>query len=431
MGDVTGSRGDVDPHPTADDPAGRSGGAARPGDGSTGALPGGTSRVQPDDVPATRPVDGPRPHTGSHRPAHAPGRDVRWNGVEFVAAGAQHAAPTPTAQNPADPPFRLSDLFAPIRRSPHATRPERGFQPAAAPGPDPGGEPPQATEPERVNGPDGRHGPGPDGHHGPGPDGHHGLDIDTREYSLASPGPRPPFGSPALLPAPAPTPAPVPASGPPGAIPGLESTAVAPAARTPAQAPAPRPEMPIGLLEAGRRTFRVLPPPARRGRPPKPPRIPPVGLSCLVVLALLAAFFGWVSVEPFWISVGHARSGTATIERCTGAGVSRRCAASFQATDGRFSTRLVAVAGGGQLRPGARVGARMVSPHGRLAYVGDAGGLHLRWIIGLLLVLLCGLLIAWLTGTYRLPNRRARLIAFGISVGTPMLLAAGMAATAW
>ena len=49
----------------------------------------------------------------------------------------------------------------------------------------------------------------------------------------------------------------------------------------------------------------------------------------------------------------------------------------------------------------------------------------------LLGVLLCGLAIAWLTGAFRLPDRRARWRAFGLSLAGPVLLTVGMLAAAW
>ena len=39
-------------------------------------------------------------------------------------------------------------------------------------------------------------------------------------------------------------------------------------------------------------------------RTPPPPR-PLPGLAALVLLSLVAAFFAWVSAEPFWLAVGH------------------------------------------------------------------------------------------------------------------------------
>jgi hypothetical protein len=74
-------------------------------------------------------------------------------------------------------------------------------------------------------------------------------------------------------------------------------------------------------------------PPAdgRRGQPPRrKPRAPHragPGLIALITLGFVAAFFSWVSAEPFWLAVGHGDPGVATVERCSGSGVVQRCTA--------------------------------------------------------------------------------------------------------
>jgi hypothetical protein len=72
----------------------------------------------------------------------------------------------------------------------------------------------------------------------------------------------------------------------------------------------------------------------------------------------------------------------------------------------------------------------MVSPGGWEAYAGDRSSLYLRWIPGLVVVLLCGLGIAWGTGVSRLPRRR-RMLAVAASVAGPLLLAVGLFVAAW
>ena len=62
----------------------------------------------------------------------------------------------------------------------------------------------------------------------------------------------------------------------------------------------------------------------------KQPRRPAVGLAALLVFALLGGFFGWVSADPFWLSVGHAERGTATVSRCAGSGLTARCVGTFR-----------------------------------------------------------------------------------------------------
>jgi hypothetical protein len=186
----------------------------------------------------------------------------------------------------------------------------------------------------------------------------------------------------------------------------------------------PAPEVRSELVDA--------PADERRGRPPKRrPRNPQPaapGLFGLIALALIAAFFSWVSAEPFWLAAGHGDRGIATVERCTGTGVTRRCAGSFTEAEGSFSAGRVALLGVPTQsgNPGAVVPARMVNPTSKQAYVGDTGTLlQLRWMLGFVLVLFCGLGIAGLTGTRQLESVRARRTALVMSVAGPLLLLAG------
>ncbi|AGL21082.1 hypothetical protein L083_7572 [Actinoplanes sp. N902-109] len=176
------------------------------------------------------------------------------------------------------------------------------------------------------------------------------------------------------------------------------------------------------------------PPPATREklaqprRRPRDPRGPLGGLIALLALGLVAAFFSWVSAEPFWLAVGHGREGTATVARCTGSGVTQRCLGTFTAAGGGYSVTDLALLGvePEQKAAGSVAAARMVSPTSRQAYVGDTGLLvHLRWVLGFLLVLLCGLGIAGLTGARRLETAAARRGALLLSMAGPMLLLAG------
>jgi hypothetical protein len=163
-------------------------------------------------------------------------------------------------------------------------------------------------------------------------------------------------------------------------------------------------------------------------RRPRPPRRPATGLLGLVALALVAAFFGWVSAEPFWLAVGHGEHGTATVARCTGDGVTQRCAGQFRAAGNDYAVADVTLLGvqPGRRSPGAVSPARMVSPASRQAYVGEAGLLvQLRWVLGFVLVLICGLGIAGLTGARRLETARARRGALIMSLTGPLLLLAG------
>jgi hypothetical protein len=158
------------------------------------------------------------------------------------------------------------------------------------------------------------------------------------------------------------------------------------------------------------------------------PRRPATGLLALISLGLVAAFFAWVSAEPFWLAVGHGDSGVATVAQCSGNGVTQRCAGQFQATGGRYARTKVTLLGvaPGQRNPGAISPARMVSSTSHQAYVGETGLLvQLRWLLGFGLVLLCGLAIAALTGARRLETARARRSALVMSLTGPIVLLAG------
>jgi hypothetical protein len=158
-------------------------------------------------------------------------------------------------------------------------------------------------------------------------------------------------------------------------------------------------------------------------------RSPAAGLAWLVVLGLLAAFFGWFSAEPLWLSLGHGVPGTATVVDCSIHGITGRCA-DFSPASGAFPVTRVTLLGLGRVATGQQVAARMVSPSGWQAYAGDRSSLYLRWVPGLVVVLLCGLGIAWGTGVSRLPRRR-RMFALLASIAGPLLLAAGLFVAAW
>jgi hypothetical protein len=158
-------------------------------------------------------------------------------------------------------------------------------------------------------------------------------------------------------------------------------------------------------------------------------RSPAAGLAWLVVLGLLAAFFGWFSAEPLWLSLGHGVPGTATVVDCSIHGITGRCA-DFTPASGAFPVTRVTLLGLGRAAAGQQVAARMVSPSGWQAYAGDRSSLYLRWVPGLVVVVLCGLGIAWGTGVSRLPGRR-RMFALLASIAGPLLLAAGLFVAAW
>jgi hypothetical protein len=169
-----------------------------------------------------------------------------------------------------------------------------------------------------------------------------------------------------------------------------------------------------------------------RGRPPRrrprTPRNAAPGLFGLIALGLIATFFSWVSAEPFWLAVGHGDTGIATVTRCTGTGVTQRCAGTFAAADDGYQVGQLTLLGvtAADRGPGTTLPARMVNPDSQQAYAGSTGVLlHLRWVLGFLLVLLCGLGIAGLTGSRQLETVRARRGALLMSVAGPVLLLVG------
>jgi len=117
--------------------------------------------------------------------------------------------------------------------------------------------------------------------------------------------------------------------------------------------------------------------------------------------------FAWVSAEPLWLAVGHGARGTATVTTVPVAGWTS--AAGHLRRHGLHRRAVILIgARAPQRRDGARVGARMIAAGGRLAYAGRPDQPHGGWLVGLALVLLCGLAIAWAGGAHRLPGRENR-----------------------
>ncbi|MFC4067398.1 hypothetical protein [Actinoplanes subglobosus] len=173
------------------------------------------------------------------------------------------------------------------------------------------------------------------------------------------------------------------------------------------------------------------------GPAPVPRRRPPAdnplrALLCLIVLSLVAAFFGWVSAEPFWLAVGHGDRGYAVTAQCRGTGLAQRCVGQFAAED--FSVAPVTLLGvaGDRRHPGAVSPARMVGPGSDQAYASSTGPLvHLRWGLGFLFVLICGYGIAETTGARRLPSRPARRGATIASFLGPLAMLGGFLIAAY
>jgi hypothetical protein len=156
-------------------------------------------------------------------------------------------------------------------------------------------------------------------------------------------------------------------------------------------------------------------------------RRPIVGLTALVVFGLVAVFFGWVSADPFWLAVGKGTQGTATVTHCD-SGSAGQCVGKF--TSPRFSADGVALSGvsSAHREAGAAVPARMLANDRDWAYAGPAWALHLRWALGLGVVLLCGVALAVATGArfLRPLGRGAALGGRLLALAGPLLLFAGM-----
>lgn len=168
--------------------------------------------------------------------------------------------------------------------------------------------------------------------------------------------------------------------------------------------------------------------PAARRTPRRPPRSPAAGLPLLVLLAMAAAFFAWVSAEPAWLAAGRGDLGVVTVSACSGSGIGQRCIGTFTTAHG-YTVDAVPVTGvaATERQPGVTLRARMVGPDARTAYAGDPTGLHFRWTLGLLLVAACGLAMVVATGAWRLRGR-ARRGVIAASLGIPLLMAAAMLA---
>jgi hypothetical protein len=235
--------------------------------------------------------------------------------------------------------------------------------------------------------------------------------------------------------------------------------AAEPGARPAGEAPAPLGEPPLsdqglaGLAPPGAVTWAgdVVPSADELARlaaataPPKPPRRarrrypnatrrPIVGLTALILTALVAAFFGWASAEPFWLAMGRGAEGTVTVTSCRQSGLDERCVGDFVASGKRFTADAVRLSGvpNGDRKEGASFRARMLDSDSSWAYAGPASALHLRWELGVLVVVLCGILVGLVTGVRRLrtAGRGGRFLLWLLGLAGPLAIFAGMLVTA-
>jgi hypothetical protein len=148
----------------------------------------------------------------------------------------------------------------------------------------------------------------------------------------------------------------------------------------------------------------------------------------VLLLALAAAFFGWVSAEPFWLSVGHGHTGNAIVVASSSAG----CRARFAGDAARDTVgqSTVELAGVRTCTVGASMPARMVSADADRAYAASPSGLVARWSVGYGLVLACGLLTALVAGARRYRGW-ARAGAVAIGLGAPVTLALALLVAAY
>jgi hypothetical protein len=151
-----------------------------------------------------------------------------------------------------------------------------------------------------------------------------------------------------------------------------------------------------------------------------------------VVLALLTAFFAWVSAGPFWLSVQPGVRGTATITASTPVRVGTGpCRATFTASGQQFTVSRVTLNGVSRRScvTGTAVPARMVSSTGSQAYALDGRQLKVRSALGFLAIVLCTLAITWVTGAGRFVGRQ-RIVVLGSSLSLPIMLAIGVLVSA-
>ncbi|GAA0258254.1 hypothetical protein [Cryptosporangium japonicum] len=176
---------------------------------------------------------------------------------------------------------------------------------------------------------------------------------------------------------------------------------------------AERPGAPAARRVVAHQPVRPAPAP-RAALPALPLRPPGPGLAAALALGLVAAFFGWVSAAPFWLAQGVGTTEKVTVVRCDD-----RC----EGRVGERTVRLVDVEASDRT-PGTTVEARMLDDDG-VAYASSPAGLHLRWVLGFVLVVACGVGVGIATGVPRLRREGTHRVAtlWALSLGGPGLLA--------
>jgi hypothetical protein len=118
---------------------------------------------------------------------------------------------------------------------------------------------------------------------------------------------------------------------------------------------------------------------------------------------------------------------------CTGGGLTQRCRGNCTPADESWVAHGVRVTGvaADRTATGSTLSARMTGPDGGTAY-GDTGVAgHLRWLLGLLVVLGCCAGIARWTGATRLADPRSRRWAVTGAVAGPLAITLGFLVAAW
>jgi hypothetical protein len=197
---------------------------------------------------------------------------------------------------------------------------------------------------------------------------------------------------------------------------------------------APQPTLTAGDVLPG--MVRPIPLATRRStrRDPHATRRPALGLPAAILLGLAAAFFGWVSAEPFWLSYGYGTTGTATVISCSHGTLDNRCVGRFTSADGRVTTGTVRISGVPDRQRHARAAlpAQVLQSDSDWAYAGSPGNVRMRWQLGFVAALLCGLAIGVVTGVRTLRSAKAggRLALWLLGLAGPLALFGGMLLTA-